>query len=212
MAHEIVVADWEGVRYNKSSLLLGQEKEHCPISSQNFDHTNSNRRGAALPSIIGIALIVFALDQVTKFLILRNIPLGESWSLFPTLERLFKFTFITNTGAAFGMFPQLGSIFMVVAIIVIIAIVLFYHHLPIESGWIRLSLGLQLGGAMGNLVDRLIHGYVVDFVDIGFWPIFNLADLSIICGVAILAYHLWNEENRPDRPEQMPQFSEGGKI
>jgi signal peptidase II len=101
---------------------------------------------------------------------------------------------------------------MVVAIIVIIAIILFYHHLPIESPWIRLSLGLQLGGAMGNLLDRLMHGYVVDFVDIGFWPIFNLADLSIVCGVAILAYHLWNEEDRPDRPKHLPRFSEEGNL
>jgi signal peptidase II len=165
-----------------------------------------------LPSIIGIALTVFVLDQATKYLVLQNIPLGESWSLFPALERLFKFTYITNKGAAFGMFPQLGSIFMVVAIIVIMAIILFHHHLPIENIWIRLSLGLQLGGAMGNLLDRFVHGYVVDFVDIGFWPIFNLADLSIVCGVAILAYHLWNEEDRPDGPERLPRFSEEGNL
>jgi signal peptidase II len=165
-----------------------------------------------LPSIIGIALTVFVLDQATKYLVLQNIPLGESWSLFPALERLFKFTYITNKGAAFGMFPQLGSIFMVVAIVVISAIILFYHHLPIDNPWIRLSLGLQLGGAMGNLLDRFVHGYVVDFVDIGFWPIFNLADLSIVCGVAILAYHLWNEEDRPDGPERLPRFSEEGNL
>jgi signal peptidase II len=150
---------------------------------------------------------------LTKYLILQHIPLGESWSLFPALARLFKFTHITNTGAAFGMFPQLGGAFMIVAIIVIIAIVLFYHHLPIENPWIRLSLGLQLGGALGNLADRLNYGHVIDFVDIGFWPIFNLADLSIVAGVAILAYHLWHEENsRPDRPEQLPGLSEGGQL
>ncbi len=192
-----------------SKVQLGEiGKERREISFQKSDQSRPNVRDRTLPSIIGIALVVFFLDQATKFLILQNIPLGESWSLFPALERLFKFTFITNTGAAFGMFPQLGSIFMVVAIIVIIAIILFYHHLPIKNPWIRLSLGLQLGGAMGNLLDRLMHGYVVDFVDIGFWPIFNLADLSIVCGVAILAYHLWNEEDRPDRPERLPRFSE----
>ncbi len=166
-----------------------------------------------MPSILGIALVIFFLDQLTKYLVLQHIPLGESWSFFPALARLFRFTHITNTGAAFGMFPQLGVAFMIVAIIVIIAIVLFYHHLPIANPWIRLSLGLQLGGALGNLADRLNYGHVVDFVDIGFWPIFNLADLSIVGGVAILAYHLWREDNsRTDRPEQLPGLSEGGQL
>ena len=151
-----------------------------------------------------IAIIIFALDQVSKLLILHNIPEGESWSLFPALSRLFRFTFITNTGAAFGMFPQLGGTFMIVAIVVIAGIVLFYHHLPVGNFWIRLSLGLQLGGALGNLVDRIMHGYVVDFVDIGFWPIFNLADLSIVTGGMILAYFLWDEDNPPDPTEKTP--------
>lgn len=143
-------------------------------------------------------------------MVLKHIPLYESWSLFPALSRIFKFTFITNTGAAFGMFPQLGSAFMVVAIVVIIAIIIFYRHLPTENVWIRISLGLQLGGAMGNLLDRLVHGYVVDFIDIGFWPIFNLADLSVVGGVAILSYFLWNEEEAPDTADNLPRFSEGG--
>lgn len=101
---------------------------------------------------------------------------------------------------------------MVIAILVIAAIFLFYHHLPTENIWIRLSLGLQLGGAMGNLLDRIAHGYVVDFIDIGFWPIFNLADLSIVLGVSILAYHLWDEETPSDSIENSPWLSEGGKL
>lgn len=156
-----------------------------------------------------MAIAVFILDQASKFLVLQNIPQGDSWSLFPTLSRIFRFTFITNTGAAFGMFPQWGGIFMVIAIVVIGAIVLFYHYLPVENIWIRFSLGLQLGGAMGNLIDRLMHGYVVDFVDIGFWPIFNLADLSIVTGVTILAYFLWDEEHSSGPPEKMPHLRKG---
>ena len=158
--------------------------------------TPTPKRGSAFPTIIGIAAIVFALDQATKFLVVQYIPFRESWSLFPALARLFKFTYISNTGAAFGMFPQLGTIFMVVAILVIGGIIIFYKQLPTENVWVRVSLGLQLGGAMGNLVDRLLRGYVVDFVDIGFWPIFNIADLSIVVGVTMLAYCLWEEESR----------------
>ena len=156
------------------------------------------KRGAAFPAIIGVAAIIFALDQATKYLVVQNIPLWESWSLSPVLSRLFKITFITNTGAAFGMFPQMGTIFMLVAIIVVVGIVIYHRHLPIENIWVRISLGLQLGGAMGNLVDRVLRGYVVDFVDIGFWPIFNIADTAIVTGVAILAYCLWNEESNED--------------
>jgi signal peptidase II len=65
---------------------------------------------------------------------------------------------------------------------------------------------------LGNLLDRLVHGYVVDFVDIGFWPIFNLADLSIVSGVTILAYFLWDEEDRPDPTEKMSRLPEGGNV
>jgi signal peptidase II len=164
---------------------------------------------SAFPTIIGIAAVVFALDQATKFLVLRHIPLGESWSLFPALARLAKLTFITNTGAAFGMFPQMGALFLVIAIMVVVGVVIFYHYLP-QSIWVRVSVGLILGGAMGNGLDRVLRGYVVDFVDIGFWPIFNIADLSIVLGVGILAYYLWEEDSKQTpEPPQKSQLSEG---
>jgi signal peptidase II len=164
---------------------------------------------SAFPTIIGIAAVVFALDKATKFLVLRHIPLGESWSLFPALARLAKFTFITNTGAAFGMFPQMGALFLVIAILVVVGVVIFYHHLP-QSPWVRVSVGLILGGAMGNGLDRILRGYVVDFVDIGFWPIFNIADLSIVMGVSVLAYYLWEEDSKQTpEPPQKSQLSEG---
>ncbi len=96
---------------------------------------------------------------------------------------------------------------MIVAIIVIIGIFIFHHQLPVESVWVRVSLGLQLGGAMGNLTDRVTRGYVVDFVDVGFWPIFNVADISIVIGVALLAYYFWEIENTPDVSNEVrPKF------
>ncbi len=161
-----------------------------------------------LPTILGLAAVIFALDQITKFLVVKNIPLHESWSFWPAFDRLFKFTFITNTGAAFGMFPQLGNAFTLIALVVIFGIVTFYHYLPTGNFWVRVSLGLQLGGAMGNVLDRLTRGYVVDFVKIGFWPIFNIADLAIVVGVAILAYYLWDEENNAN----MAHLSEGENL
>ena len=94
------------------------------------------------------------------------------------------------------MFPQLSFVFLAVAVVVILALLFFSHYLPTTNIWFRLSWGLILGGAMGNGLDRILHGYVVDFVDIGFWPIFNIADLSIVIGVCILAYYLWEEDNK----------------
>ena len=193
------------VGYNK---LCGC-RESLPISFEK-KATSTIKRGAAFPTIIGVAAIVFALDQATKFLVVQNIPLWESWSISPTLARLFKFTYITNTGAAFGMFPQLGNIFTVIALIVIVGIVFFHHYLPIGSILVRLSIGLQLGGAMGNLVDRVLRGYVVDFVDIGFWPIFNIADISIVLGVTILTFCLWQEENKAESKDVVGLSKKGG--
>jgi len=153
---------------------------------------------SVFPTIIGITAIIFALDQVTKFLVIQNIPKYQSLTILPGFDRLFKFTFVTNTGAAFGMLPQLGDAFTIIAFLVLFFLLtsLYYNLLPTENVWVRVSVGLLLGGVMGNGLDRIVRGYVVDFVDIGFWPIFNIADLAIICGVAILAYHLWDEEER----------------
>ncbi|MDM8520859.1 signal peptidase II [Anaerolineales bacterium HSG6] len=153
-----------------------------------------NKWWRAMPTILGIAAVVLGLDTLTKLLVVTNLNLGDTWTVIPGLEPIFKFTFITNTGAAFGMFSQFGGLFTIIGVLVIGAIITLHHHLPTEIFWIRLSLGLLLGGAMGNFIDRISRGYVVDFIDIGFWPIFNIADLAIVCGVAILSYHLWDEE------------------
>jgi signal peptidase II len=171
------------------------------------------RRRAAFPTILGLGAVIFALDQATKYLILRNIPVGESWSFFPFMAKLFQLTHITNTGAAFGSFPGLGDMFKFVAVGVIIAIIIFYYRLPTEIMGVRISLGLILGGALGNLLDRLVRidGAVVDFIDIGFWPIFNIADISIVIGVCILAYYLWDEDNK-ERGEELRFSKEGGEI
>jgi signal peptidase II len=143
---------------------------------------------------LGIAALVLVLDQLTKLWVSTALPEGGWWSPLPGLWRIFRITHITNSGAAFGIFPNQGNFFIFVAVIVAAAIILYYRYLP-EGEWlVRLSLGLQLGGALGNLIDRLRYGHVVDFIDIGFWPIFNLSDMSIVTGVVILAYCLWRED------------------
>ena len=146
---------------------------------------------------------------MTKFLVVQNIPLWGYWSVSENIARLFRLTFATNTGAAFGMFPQFGTVLMIIAIIVVIGIVIFFHHLPIESTWVRISLGLQLGGAMGNLLDRILRGFVVDFLDVGFWPIFNIADVAVVTGVCMLVYYFWEIENTANASQNLSGLSRG---
>jgi signal peptidase II len=144
--------------------------------------------------LLGVAILVLVFDQLSKLWVSTSLPEGGWWSPLPGLWRVFRITHITNSGAAFGMFPDQGNFFIVIAVVVALTIVLYYRYLPTGEWLVRLSLGLQLGGAIGNLLDRLRYGHVVDFVDIGFWPIFNVADVSIVSGVAILAYCLWRED------------------
>jgi signal peptidase II len=96
-------------------------------------------------------------------------------------------------------------LFVVIAVIVVAAIIFYYRHLPTGQWWIKVSLGLQLGGALGNLLDRLRQGYVIDFIDFKIWPVFNLADSSIVVGVAILAYYLLRERDEKENGEQLVQ-------
>lgn len=142
------------------------------------------------------AILILAADQLSKHIIQQRLAPGEFWIPLPSLGRLFRISYVTNTGAAFGLFPSHGGIFVVVALAVVVFIVVYYPHLPADCWPMHLSLGLQLGGAMGNLVDRLRLGHVVDFVDVGFWPVFNLADGALVTSVIILAYYFWYDEHR----------------
>ena len=154
----------------------------------------------SLAALALIAAAVFGLDQWSKAFVKTSLAEGEWWAPIPAGWRLFRFTHTTNTGAAFGIFPNQGGFFVVIAIVVVVAIVLYYRNLPDGSWLVRIALGLQLGGAMGNLVDRLRFGYVTDFIDVGFWPVFNVADSSIVIGVALIAYSLWQEDLQRDLP------------
>jgi len=108
----------------------------------------------------------------------------------PWLEPYISLTYIQNTGVAFGILRNQNLFFTVVAIVVIAVIIAYLRAAPRPSGVVALCLGMQLGGAFGNLVYRLRYGYVVDFVDVKFWPIFNVADSAISVGTAILAVYL----------------------
>jgi signal peptidase II len=135
-----------------------------------------------------VAAITVLLDQVTKNAVARNLGLCER---VPVLGSILRLTHIRNSGAVFGMMRGAGAyftFFSVVAAVVLIAVLFFSRR---ASMLVRISLGLVLGGAVGNLIDRLRFGAVVDFIDIGIgetarWPCFNVADTAITVGVILL--------------------------
>lgn len=146
--------------------------------------------------LVGIASAVLALDQLSKYLIRTNLTFGETWLPFPWLAPYARIVYWNNTGAAFGLFPSGGLLFTIIAVLVSGAILYYYPRLPRGHKPLRLALGLQLGGAIGNLTDRVLHGTVIDFISIGSFPVFNLADSSISVGVAILIVTMWIDERR----------------
>jgi signal peptidase II len=148
----------------------------------------------------GLAVLILLIDQTSKYLVRTRLEVGQSWDITPWLAPIVRVTYVTNTGAAFGLFPQWSVVFIIVAMVVIVTILVYQHRLPGGQWLTRIALGLQMGGASGNLVDRLLHrGSVVDFIDFNFWPVqefpvSNVADISVVSGVTVLAcLMLWEE-------------------
>jgi len=130
-----------------------------------------------------MAGLVVALDQTTKYLVRTNLALGES----VPKEGPLRITYVTNTGAVFGILQGQTLFLTITTFFGLAAILLYYLYPPMEHGILRVALGLQLGGAVGNLVDRVrLGGKVTDFIDVGPWPNFNVADSSIVVGVVII--------------------------
>ncbi|MDO8741118.1 MAG: signal peptidase II [Candidatus Woesearchaeota archaeon] len=129
-----------------------------------------------------IPVLIILFDQFTKFLIKNYLALGQS---FPLIKNTVYFTYIQNTGAGFGLFRSFNSVLIWVSVI-IIGIILYYYGEIIKNKITTTAFALVLGGAAGNLIDRIFLGYVVDFIDFRFWPAFNVADSAVTIGVIIL--------------------------
>jgi signal peptidase II len=154
--------------------------------------------------LFGIAGAIVALDQWTKYLVQTKLAFGEYWSPFTWLTPFARILHSTNTGAAFGLFPAASAIITVVAIVVSIGIIVYFPRVPRQQLALRIALALQLAGALGNLISRLIDGTVTDFISIGRFAVFNVADSSISIGTAILIAVIWLEERRSPEPAQDP--------
>ncbi len=134
-----------------------------------------------------LALAVLLLDQSSKSLIVAWLDWGESWPA----EGFLRFTHARNTGTAFSLFQGHSNILSFVAIFAIGVLLWVYWTTGSKSFILRLALGLQLGGALGNLLDRLNQGYVTDFLDVGPWPIFNVADSGISVGMVLMVWYFF---------------------
>jgi signal peptidase II len=138
-------------------------------------------------SIILIGGTVLFLDQLSKFYIQKSLVIGQ---LIPVLGDFFRITYLKNPGVAFGLFPGQRLFFILITLVIIVLLFTYLRRARRAGIWLNLSLSLILGGALGNLIDRLRMGEVIDFLDFGFgphrWPAFNLADSAISVGVGML--------------------------
>jgi signal peptidase II len=147
--------------------------------------------------LILVAGLIIVLDQATKSYVRANfIEEVDMWAPWDWMLPYARIVHVSNTGVAFGMFKGMNLIFSILATLVSAAIIYYYPRVPAEEWALRLAMGFQLGGAVGNLIDRLTQGYVTDFISVGTFPVLNIADASITIGVGILILGVWLQERR----------------
>ncbi|HVN16514.1 MAG TPA: signal peptidase II [Anaerolineales bacterium] len=159
------------------------------------------------------AALIIALDQWTKWLVRTNLPLSATW-LPDWLSWLSPYARIVNwhnSGAAFGMFQNGNLLFTVLAFIVAGAIIYYYPRVEASDWPLRLAMDLQFAGAVGNLIDRLLRGRVTDFISVGTFPVFNVADSSISIGVVVLLLGVWWKESMDKKRAAVEQPSESSQ-
>jgi signal peptidase II len=150
----------------------------------------------------GIAAAIICLDQFTKILVRSNLELGEEWR---HSFGMLKIIYVVNSGAAFGILQGQTPFLIITSLFGLAAIVLYYVYPPMDHGLVRVALGMQLGGAAGNLIDRVRLGEVTDFVHFGSFPTFNVADASISTSIVVVLLFFMLQETGVQRPPpQLP--------
>ena len=141
-------------------------------------------------TIFSTALIIIIIDQVAKFLIKTNFQLNQT---LPIISNIFHLTYIHNFGAGFGILQHQKYFLIFISIIVIGFIFYYLDRIRNNERLLQMLVGFVLGGTIGNLTDRIINGYVIDFLDFGIWPIFNFADSFVTIGVIGLIVYFWKK-------------------
>ena len=160
-------------------------------------------RGGAL-RWLWLSVVIVAADQLTKWLVTQNLALYERIELLPVLG----LTHLHNTGAAFSFLADAGGwqrwFFIAIAVLVTVLVCFWLSRMPARGqGWLAAALALVVGGAVGNVIDRVLHGYVIDFISVhwerSFFPAFNVADSAITVGAAILIIDSFYESRRKQK-------------
>lgn len=139
---------------------------------------------------IAFIAAVIIIDQSVKHYIQATMLPGMSLSVIPNI---FSITYVQNAGAAFGILENQRPFFITATLLIVACGIYFYPKISRQPFSLRLGSALLLGGAVGNLIDRIRLGIVVDFFDFHFWPVFNIADIAIVCGVAIIIYYIFTK-------------------
>ena len=135
--------------------------------------------------VVLVAALLLALDQLTKWLVVTHLQRGAFVRVCPFLK--IKYTY--NTGVAFGLWAGGGRVLPVLAAVCIIALLIWGSRYARRSALVGWALALVVGGALGNMLDRVRLGHVIDFIDLSFWPVFNFADMCVVAGALLLLYH-----------------------
>lgn len=142
---------------------------------------------------LSIIILMLGLDQVSKWLVRDAMDLGQS---IPIISSLMSLTYIENRGAAFGIMTG-GRVLFIALTFLLLAFLLWYRHQNKDQSFLlEISTGLIIAGALGNLIDRIVKGSVTDFIDFHFFPIFNVADIAVTCGVFLMAVFIFKDENK----------------
>lgn len=145
--------------------------------------------------ILLLILAVIAIDQASKYYIQTHMTPGLS---IPVIDNVFHITYVLNPGAAFGILQHRTWFFVAVAVLLFAAVAYCYRRIPPGYKLLRPGLGLLLGGAAGNVIDRVQTGFVVDFFDFRIWPVFNVADTAICIGVGFIVYSILLPQGKRD--------------
>ncbi|MBN2057569.1 MAG: signal peptidase II [Candidatus Saganbacteria bacterium] len=145
-----------------------------------------------------LALTIVVADQVIKYYVHSLMKLGQT---IPLIDGIVKLTYVRNTGAAFSLFIGFSPYLIVVGLLVAVAVIYFHYKAPARNRVLQVGLAFVLGGSLGNLIDRIFRSYVIDYLDITIWPVFNLADIMINVGVIMIAFKLFAEEENKNVPD-----------
>jgi signal peptidase II len=155
--------------------------------------------------LFAIAGVIIILDQITKVWVRANIPLGGTWTYLPWLTPYARIIYITNTGVAFGLLQNLGWVFAILAVIISGVIIYYFPKVNSKDILLRIALPMQLAGALGNLIDRILfNGKVTDFISVGNFAVWNIADASITVGVGLMVLDIIIQEIRDFRNKSKP--------